>query len=306
MSDRSWDAAIAASGVARLDARALAERASGRSRAWLIAHGDEPAAREALAVFEALSARRRAGEPLAYLLGEREFRGRRFMVSPAVLVPRPETERLVEAALERLPPVAASGSGSPSHDAARRPRVLDLGTGSGAIAVTLALERPDLEVIATDASAEALALARANAVALGAAGNVRFAAGDWWAALPDGAPRFELIVSNPPYVADGDPHLLDPALRHEPRAALAAGARGLDAIDAIVAAAPRHLAPGGWLLIEHGHDQGAAVRERLARAGLREVATLRDLQGLERIGSGRAPGRDAGDVARTSEAVGRR
>jgi release factor glutamine methyltransferase len=268
-----WDALVAASGLPRLDARALAEHASGRPRAWLIAHGDEPVEPGAAEAFAALAARRQAGEPLAYLLGWREFRGRRFAVSPAVLVPRPETECLVDAALARLP-------------AGRAPRVLDLGTGSGAIAVSIELERPDAEVVATDASAEALAVARANAASLGAA-RVAFRAGDWWGALPADTPPFDLVVSNPPYVADADPHLLDPALRREPRAALASGPDGLDAIDAIVAGAPSRLAPGGWLLLEHGRDQGAAVRARLAAAGFADVATLPDLQGLDRVGLGR-------------------
>jgi len=271
-----WDTLLAASGLPRLDARALAERASGRSRAWLIAHGDAPAEPVAAGAFAALAARRRAGEPLAYLLGEREFRGRRFAVSPAVLVPRPETEGLVEAALARLP--AAAGA-----------RVLDLGTGSGAIAVSIALERPDASVTATDASADALAVARANAAALGAP-SIDFRLGDWWAALTAADPPFDLVATNPPYVADADPHLLDPALRHEPRAALASGPAGLDAIEAIVAGAPARLGAGGWLLIEHGRDQGAAVRQRLAQRGFVGVATLPDLQGLDRVSLGRRPG----------------
>ncbi|MFN9776189.1 MAG: peptide chain release factor N(5)-glutamine methyltransferase [Burkholderiales bacterium] len=271
----TWDALLAASALPRLDARALAAHASGRPREWLIAHGDEPAEPAAAATFAAIAARRRAGEPLAYLVGGREFRGRRFAVSPAVLVPRPETEGLVDAALARLP-------------AHRAPRVLDLGTGSGAIAVSLALERPDATVVATDASADALEVARTNAAALGAA-RVDFGLGDWWQALPADAAPFDCVITNPPYVAEGDPHLLDAALGHEPRAALASGPGGLDAIEAIVAGAPARLVPGGWLLIEHGRDQGEAVRARLAAAGFVEVATLPDLQGLDRIGLGRRP-----------------
>jgi release factor glutamine methyltransferase len=281
MSRASWDALIAACALPRLDARALAEHASGRPRAWLIAHGDAPAQDGAALAFEHLAARRRAGEPLAYLLGWREFHGRRFDVGPAVLVPRPETEGLVDATLERLAGVAA-------------PRVLDLGTGSGAIAVTLALERADAIVLATDASAEALAVARANAARLGAS-RIGFAPGDWWAALPADAPPFDAIVSNPPYIAEADPHLEDPALRHEPPAALASGPDGLDAIDTIVAGAPARLVPGGWLLLEHGRDQGPAVRARLARAGFEAVATLADLQGLDRVSLGRLPSRAAQD-----------
>jgi release factor glutamine methyltransferase len=283
----SWDALLAASGLPRLDARALLEHVAGRPREWLAGHGDEPAPPEAAGAFAALAARRRAGEPLAYLVGEREFAGRRFAVDPAVLVPRPETEALVEAALARLP---APG--------VRAPRVLDLGTGSGAIAVTIALERPDATVVATDASPAALALARRNAGALGAAA-IDFRPGDWWAALDAGDPPFHLVVSNPPYVAEDDPHLDDPALRHEPRIALAAGPQGLDAIEAIASGAPARLAPGGWLLLEHGHDQGAAVRRTLERAGFESVATLADLAGRDRVAIGRAPGRTARRDSRT-------
>jgi release factor glutamine methyltransferase len=273
----SWDALLARAGLARIDARALLERVSGRPREWLIAHGDEAAPADAARVFAALAARRLAGEPLAYLIGWREFHGRRFEVGPAVLVPRPETEGLVDATLARLPPV-----GGPP------PKVLDLGTGSGAIAVTLALERPDARLVATDASTEALAVAGANARRLGASAIAWFA-GDWWHALPAGLPPFDAVVSNPPYVADDDPHLRDPALRHEPIGALASGPRGLDAIEAIVAGAPAWLADGGWLLLEHGHDQGEAVCERLRRAGFEAVATLADLEGRDRIGIGRRP-----------------
>jgi release factor glutamine methyltransferase len=278
----SWDALLAGAGLARLDARVLLAHAAGRSREWLLAHGDEPAEPAAVTTFAALAERRRAGEPLAYLLGWREFLGRRFEVGPAVLVPRPETEGLVEAALARLPVPGAVA-----------PRVLELGTGSGAIAASIALARPDASVTATDLSAEALALARANAARLGAA-RIVWHRGDWWQALPPGTALFDAIVSNPPYIAQSDPHLLDPALRHEPRVALASGPLGLDAIDAIAAGAPARLAAGGWLLLEHGHDQGQAVRARLRAAGLVSVATLADLQGLERVTLGRAPGPPTG------------
>jgi release factor glutamine methyltransferase len=270
----SWDALLAGARLPRLDARALLEHASGRSRTWLIAHGDEPADPSAAAAFDALAARRRAGEPLAYLVGWREFHGRVFQVGPAVLVPRPETEGLAQAALARLPPPGT------------RPRMLDLGTGSGVVAVTLALARPDAIVVATDRSTDALACARDNARRL-AAGPIAWRAGSWWDALTADDGRFDVVVSNPPYVAEADPHLLDPALRHEPRIALAAGPQGLDAIDTIVAGAPDHLAEGGWLLLEHGHDQGAAVRARLAAAGLERIETLTDLQGHDRVSLGR-------------------
>ncbi len=273
----SWDRLLATCGLPRLDARALLAHASHRSREWLLAHGDEPADPPAATRFGELATRRRAGEPLAYLLGWREFHGRRFAVTPAVLVPRPETEELLEPALQRLPPPGE-----------RRPRVLDLGTGSGVIAITLALLRPDAIVVATDASGAALAVARGNARTLGATG-IEWHEGDWWSALPPAALPFDLIVSNPPYIADADPHLLDPALRHEPRHALASGADGLDAIGTIVPGAPSRLAPGGWLLLEHGHDQGPAVRHALQRAGFEAIDTLPDLEGRDRFSLGRRP-----------------
>jgi release factor glutamine methyltransferase len=184
----------------------------------------------------------------------------------------------VAAALARLP---ATGPAAP--------RVLDLGTGSGAIAVSLALARPDAIVVATDVSAPALEVARTNARALGA-DRIDWRQGDWWAALPPDLPQFDAVVANPPYVAQGDPQLLDPALRHEPPAALASGPLGLDAIEAIVAGAPARLADGGWLLLEHGHDQGAAVRALLQAARLDAVATLDDLAGLARVTLGRRTG----------------
>jgi len=267
------DRLLASSGLPRTDARALLEALTGRSREWLAAHGEEAVAPDVHTAFEALAERRRRGEPLAYLLGWREFRGRRFDVGPAVLVPRPETEELVDAALERLREVPA-------------PRLLDLGTGSGVIAISLALERPDAEVTATDACGQALAVASANASRLWAQG-VRFLVGDWWQAVPADQAPLHLIATNPPYIAEADPHLNDPALRCEPRQALASGKDGLDAIRRIVAGAPPRLLPGGWLLIEHGHDQGPAVAELLGQAGFEAVATLRDHAGLPRIGVGR-------------------
>jgi release factor glutamine methyltransferase len=260
--------AARAAGLARLDAQLLLAWVLDRPRAWLLAHDDAvvpPVARER---FDAACARRADDVPLAYLTGEREFHGLVLAVGPGVLVPRPETEHLVEWALACLP----QGAGA---------RVADLGTGSGAIALALARARPDAAVTAVDRSPHALAVAQANGERL--ALPVRWLQGDWW--QPLAGERFDLVVSNPPYVAAADPHL--PALRHEPAEALVAGADGLDAIRAIVAAAGAHLVPGGWLLLEHGHDQGPAVRALLARQGLADVATRQDLAGLDRCSGGR-------------------
>ena len=266
-------------GLARLEARALLEHASGRSREWLIAHGDEAAPAGVAARFEALVRRRRDdGEPIAYLVGRREFHGRDFEVAAAVLIPRPETEELVDLALASLDPGPA--------------RVLDLGTGSGCIAVTLACLRPQWSVVATDRSPDALAIAVRNAQRLCpealAEGRLRFREGDWWDALPPSA-RFDLIVSNPPYIAADDRHLGLGDLRFEPRAALAAGHDGLDALRAICAGAGERLLPGGRLLVEHGFEQGAAVRALFAAAGLIDVRTLADAATLDRITGGTMP-----------------
>jgi release factor glutamine methyltransferase len=252
------------------EARLLLGQVLGRATAWLLAHDDELLDEVALLAFASLVARRAGGEPVAYLLGQREFFGREFIVSPAVLIPRPETELLVDIALEKV------GAGATA-------RILDLGTGSGCIAITLALELPLTRVTALDASAAALDVARLNAQRHGA--TLRLLHSDWFGALGD--ERFDLIVANPPYIAAADPHLAVGDLRHEPSAALASGANGLDAIRAIIAAAPAHLAAGGQLWLEHGYDQALALRELLAAAGFAAIEQHRDLAGIVRVSGGR-------------------
>jgi release factor glutamine methyltransferase len=251
------------------DARALLAHALERSPAWLFAHGDDFIDPEALHRFETLLARRAQGEPVAYLTGRRAFWSFDLIVSPQTLIPRPETERLVELALERI---------------GMQPGlcIADLGTGSGAIALALAHERPQAQVVAVDVSADALDVARTNAQEL-RLHNVEFHQGDWLRPLV--GERFDLIVSNPPYIADGDPHLDD--LRYEPAPALSSGADGLDAIRIIIHDAPAHLHSGGWLLLEHGWDQGAAVHALLLHAGFDTVQTHRDLEDRDRVTSGR-------------------
>jgi release factor glutamine methyltransferase len=261
----------AAARIERGDAELLLLHVLGRDRAWLFAHGREPLAAATVAAFEALLARRQAGEPVAYLTGRRGFWTLDLAVSPATLIPRAETETLVELALQRL-------DDQPGRRAA------DLGTGSGAIALALASERQQAQLVATDVSAAALAVARANA-ARHHLGNVSFRQGSWL--QPLAGERFELIVSNPPYIAVADPHLQQGDLRHEPASALASGGDGLDAIREIVAGAPAHLLPGGWLLLEHGWEQGAAVAELLHAHGYVEVATHQDLEQRDRVTLGR-------------------
>lgn len=270
------DASARLGGIdARHEAELLLLHVLERPRSWLFAHATDPLAAADQAAFETLLARRMAGEPVAYLTGRRGFWTLDLEVDPATLIPRPETERLVELALERLPSDQSL-------------QLADLGTGSGAIALALASERPQAQVLATDASPGALAVAARNA-ARHELRNVCFAEGghDWYAPL-QGA-RFDLIASNPPYIASDDPHLDQGDLRFEPASALASGVDGLDDIRRIVDGGQAHLRPGGWLLIEHGWDQGAAIRALFDAAGFAEVQTAQDLEQRDRITLGRRP-----------------
>jgi len=264
-------AALAQSGLVSLDAQVLLAHVVGQDRAWLVAHGRDAIERERLDAFLALARRRREGEPVAYLTGTREFWGLSLAVSPAVLIPRPETETLVELALARLP-----------ED--RNVRVLDLGTGSGAIALAVAHERPRATILATDASVDALDVARANARRLGLA-NVEFILSDWYASLAPSSTggAFDLIVSNPPYIDAADPHLREGDVRYEPARALTPGGSGTAAILRVVAGARERLVSGGSLAVEHGYDQADAVRAMFAAAGFREIVDVRDLAGILRV-----------------------
>lgn len=272
MSRSLVDTALAAArvqGLDRLDAQLLLGDVLGRPRGWLLAHGEHALTPAQALRFAALCARRADGEPVAYLLGEKEFHGLTLRVDRNVLVPRPETETLVDWALELL------ATGPP------RPAVADLGTGSGAIALALAHGCEAAQVCGVDLSPAALAVARANAGRLGCA--VEWLHGDWWSALE--GRRFDMVVANPPYIAAGDPHLL--ALRHEPQLALTPDGDGLSALRILIAGASAHLHRGGWLLLEHGHDQAAAVRELLQRHGFATPLTRNDLAGHPRCSGGR-------------------
>jgi len=255
----------------RSDAQVLMAHVLGVNRAWIAANPMRILTESEDAKIDMLAVERAMGRPVAYLLGSREFYGYDFAVDPAVLIPRPETETLVEAALARLAPEDSC---------------LDLGTGSGAIAVTIAKQRPRGRVVATDASAAALALARRNADRHECADRIEFLEGPWFA--PVGERRFDVIVSNPPYVAAGDPHLARGDLRFEPQGALTDGsADGLDSIRAIVAGASAHLNQRGWLLLEHGYDQAPAVRALLEAAGYRDRVSIPDLAGIPRVAGGK-------------------
>jgi release factor glutamine methyltransferase len=266
----SWLQRARVLGVARLDAQQLFAHHLGRPRTWVMAHADEVLAAPVLATLDAALARRAAGVPLAYLVGEREFHGLALQVDTRVLVPRPETEGLVDWAIE----VAAT---------APVQRLADLGTGSGAIALAVKRRLPGWQVTGSDCSSDALAVAEINGRRL--ALEVNWALGDWW--QPLGEQLFGVVVSNPPYVAADDEHLA--ALRHEPAGALVAGPDGLADLRRIAAGAPAHLAPGGWLLLEHGCDQADTVRALLAAAGFEAVRTRLDLAGLPRCTGGRRP-----------------
>jgi len=276
---RSAGAALAAAAArdaveVRAEAELLLAHVLGKDRTWLFTHADDPLDEASALRFEVLVAQRRAGEPVAYLVGQRGFWRFDLEVTPDTLIPRADTECLVELALERLP--------------VDRPlRLLDLGTGTGAIALALAFERPRASVIAVDLSPGAAAVARRNADRLGLAARVEVREGAWFA--PVAGERFDLIASNPPYIEDDDPHLGEGDLRFEPRGALASGADGLDDLRLIVRDAPAHLRPGGWLLVEHGWRQGAAVRALFDAAGFIDIGTERDLEGRDRVTLGQHP-----------------
>jgi release factor glutamine methyltransferase len=262
--------ALAAARLDPVDARALLRRALGVDDAYLIKYSGQALSDAQSELFSALVARRRAGEPIAYIVGAREFFSLKFKVTPAVLIPRPETELLVEIALDRIAQESAC-------------RVLDLGAGSGCVAISVATHRQRSRVVAADNSAAALAVARDNA-ASHAVTNIEFMESDWFGGLA--GRQFDVIVANPPYIAAGDPHLRQGDLRFEPAAALTAGADGLDCIRLIIASAPQYLSEGGWLAFEHGYDQAARCRELLTQAGFSEVFSRADLAGIERVSGG--------------------
>ena len=294
---------------ARIEVQCLLQAVLQVNRAHLLAHPEQSLDTERQARYAALLERRLGGEPIAYLIGEREFYGLTFKVSRATLIPRPETELLVEIALQqcgrvaapppgthrpapcgRIPsppnPLPLAGEGGRQAGRGKTFRVLDLGTGSGAIALSIAHARPDADVVATDVSMAALEVAQYNAQRLNL-GNVKLLHSNWFGAIH--GERFDIVVSNPPYIAAGDAHLSQGDIRFEPRAALASGADGLDDIRSICAEAKTYLNTDGWLLLEHGHDQAAQVRALLQHAGFDSVFSARDLAGIERISGGSSP-----------------
>jgi release factor glutamine methyltransferase len=260
-------------GSARIEVQCLLQSVLQVNRAYLLCHPEQPLPADQHARYTALLERRLGGEPIAYLIGEREFYGLTFKVTPATLIPRPETELLVELGLQHIPLKGEC-------------RVLDLGTGSGVIALSIADARPDAALVAVDASKAALEVARLNAQRLNL-GNVRLLHSDWFGTLK--GEHFDIIVSNPPYVAAGDAHLMQGDVSFESRSALASGADGLDDIRIICAAAKNHLNANGWLMFEHGHDQAARVRALLQQAGFVRIFSARDLAGIERVSGGSCP-----------------
>ena len=269
-SNRLMDALGLDADEARIEVQCLLQAVLNVSRAYLMTWPERALDADESSRYSGFIERRLKGEPVAYLLGEREFFGHAFRVTPATLIPRPDTELLVELALQRTDEMGMS-------------LVLDMGTGSGAIAISIAYARPGLEVVALDASEEALDVAAENARALNLR-NLRFLKSDWFSDV--GGERFDLIVSNPPYIEEGNRHLQ--GLRFEPRSALVSGADGLDDIRRIVAGARKHLNSGGWLMLEHGYDQAECVRDLLRQSGFAEVSSARDLSGVERVSMGRA------------------
>ncbi len=259
--------------TANIDVRCLLQAVLQVNHAYLLGHSEQQLTAEQHARYSALFERRLSGEPIAYILGEREFFGLPFKVTPATLIPRPETELLVELALQRIPQQGVS-------------RVLDMGTGSGAIALSIAHERPNAEVIAVDAFGAALEVAQFNAQQLDLK-NVKLIRSDWFTALHN--ERFDVIVSNPPYIAFDDAHLTQGDLRFEPHTALASGTHGLDDIRHICTQAKNHLNVNGWLLLEHGYNQAESVCELLKQSGFSEVFSVKDLAGIERVSFGVHP-----------------
>jgi len=262
---------------ARIDVQCLLQEVLQVQRVYFLSHPERVLSETEFSHYQQFLQRRLSGEPIAYILGEREFFGLALRVTPATLIPRPDTELLVELALQKLPKNA-------------RCSVLDLGTGSGAIALAIAKNCPQAEVVACDVSAEALKVAQQNARTLGL-NNIKFMQSNWFSALD--TQQFNLIVSNPPYIAAADPHLAQGDLRFEPVSALASGVDGLDDIRQIVTRVPHHLLPGGWLLLEHGYDQAAQVRSLLEQAGFKAVFSACDLAGIERASGGRLDEPDA-------------
>lgn len=262
--------------TARIEVQCLLQRVLGVNRAYLMTYPERVLDASELSTYNALLARRLQGEPMAYLFGEREFYGLMFNVTTATLIPRPDTELLVELALARIP------QGQPC-------RVLDMGTGSGAIAISLAYHRPVADITAVDACVDALAVAQSNANRLLKNGNLHCLSSNWFSALAE--QRYHVIVSNPPYIRAADPHLQQGDVRHEPLTALAAGDDGLSDLRHIISHAPAHLHPNGWLLLEHGYDQAEEVRALLQQAGFLEVFSERDLAGVARVTGGQCPPR---------------